>query len=579
MKNIPIPRVTEKLVEGANKVCNAVKRTFGPTSGYVLIDKMGSMPVATKDGVTVAKDISLPDKVEDIAAQLIKQASAKTVDDAGDGTTTSAILSQFLVNEGHRLVKQGYMPMLMRKGMEKALKDVVEELQKISTPVKENKEILKNIAYTACNGNENISNMIYDIYGKLGFNASVTVSTSRLHKTRYNIVKGVFIDKGVFSDYFFNAKGKCVFKNPYILVFNERLTEKESVYKILEWIHKDKSRSLLIITEEISGEALQFVAAARVSGNMPICVTKAPSFSKRKRDTMEDIAVLTGATSISYQKNIDLMSVDPESILGRADEIEVTERKCIIVGYRGDKNKIEERVQEIRQNESENDNSKYNKGVYDERISQLIGGVASIVVGGDTEPAISEEEDRVIDAVLATRSAIQEGYVPGAGSAYIEVFQQLSKTTSNEFKEKYRKSLNSATYTNNKLKTTEESIKAGYDLVLWSLLAPTKQLIINSGIEDEKQITDFLHQCTQRRLGKGYNPLTYSIEDLEKNNIVDPTKVLRCAITNAVSVAGILITTNTAIVNVSERKDFFDPMRSYSGEAEDTDFQHQDYNN
>ncbi|MCJ7775888.1 MAG: chaperonin GroEL [Desulfobulbaceae bacterium] len=516
-------KAREKMMKGVDILANAVKVTLGPKGRNVLIEKSWGSPKTTKDGVTVAKEIDLEDKFENMGAQMVKEVASKTSDVAGDGTTTATILAQAIYREGSKLVAAGSNPMAIKRGIEKAVEIVVEELKKISKPTKERKEIAQ-VGTISANNDSTIGNIISEAMEKVGKEGVITVEEAKAMETTLEIVEGMQFDRGYLSPYFVtNAeKMEAHLEEPYILLHEKKISSMKDLLPILEQIAKT-GKPLLIVAEDVEGEALATLVVNKLRGTLKCTAVKAPGFGDRRKAMLGDIAVLTDGQVISEDLGIKLENVTLKD-LGTAKRITVDKDNTTIVDGAGSGKSIQGRVKQIR-TQIEDTTSDYDKEKLQERLAKLIGGVAVISVGAATEIEMKEKKDRVEDALNATRAAVEEGIVAGGGVAYIRAMKALEKA---EF-------------------PGEEQL--GVKLVKRALEEPVRQIANNAGFEGSVVV-----QHVMKGKGNfGFNAETGKYEDLILAGIVDPTKVTRFALQNAASVAGLLMTTEAMVAEKPQK--------------------------
>jgi chaperonin GroEL len=516
-------KAREKMMKGIDILANAVKLTLGPKGRNVLIEKSWGSPKTTKDGVTVAKEIDLEDKFENMGAQMVKEVAAKTSEVAGDGTTTATILAQAIYREGSKLVAAGSNPMAIKRGIEKAVEIVVEELKKVSKPTKERKEIAQ-VGTISANNDSTIGNIISEAMEKVGKEGVITVEEAKAMETTLEIVEGMQFDRGYLSPYFVTdaEKMEAYLEEPYILLHEKKISSMKDLLPILEQIAKT-GKPLLIVAEDVEGEALATLVVNKLRGTLKCTAVKAPGFGDRRKAMLGDIAVLTGGQVISEDLGIKLENVTLKD-LGTAKRITVDKDNTTIVDGAGSGESIQGRVKQIR-TQIEDTTSDYDREKLQERLAKLIGGVAVISVGAATEIEMKEKKDRVEDALNATRAAVEEGIVAGGGVAYIRAMKALEKA---EF-------------------PGEEQL--GVKLVKRALEEPVRQIANNAGFEGSVVV-----QHVMKGKGNfGFNAETGKYEDLILAGIVDPTKVTRFALQNAASVAGLLMTTEAMVAEKPQK--------------------------
>jgi len=514
----------EKVMSGVDILANAVKVTFGPKGRNVLIEKSWGSPVATKDGVTVAKEIELEDKFENMGAQMVKEVASKTSDVAGDGTTTATILAQAIVREGLKLVTSGINPMSIKRGIDRSVAMVVDELKKISKPTKDKNEIAQ-IGTISANNDRTIGDIIAEAMEKVGKEGVITVEEAKSMETSLEIVEGMQFDRGYLSPYFVTNAEKMVVNldDPYILLHEKKITNMREILPILEKIAQS-GRPFIIIAEDIEGEALATLVVNRLRGTLKCAAVKAPGFGDRRKAMLDDIAILTGGKVMSEDMGQKLENVTLED-LGRAKKITIDKDNTTIVDGAGDRKALEGRVKQIR-NQIQETTSDYDREKLQERLAKLIGGVAVINVGAATEAEMKEKKARVEDALNATRAAVEEGIVPGGGVAFLRAQKALENTT------------------------FEGEEQAGLNIIKKAIEEPIKQIANNAGFEGSVVV-----KTVQGLSGnKGFNAETGEYEDVVKAGIIDPTKVTRFALQNAASVAGLLMTTEAMVAEKPEKK-------------------------
>ena len=513
-----------KIKVGVDALADAVKITLGPRGRNVIIDKSFGSPLVTKDGVTVAKEVELADKFENMGAQMVKEVASKTSDVAGDGTTTATVLAQVIYREGAKLVAAGYNPMDLKRGIDKAVEAVAAELKKMSKATKDPKEIAQ-VGTISANNDETIGNIISEAMAKVGKEGVITVEEAKGMETTLEIVEGMQFDRGYLSPYFVTdpERMEVILEDPYILIHEKKIANMKDLLPLLEQIARS-GKPLLIVAEEVEGEALATLVVNKLRGTLNASAVKAPGFGDRRKAMLEDIAILTGGKAIAEEMGIKLEAVTLTD-LGRAKRVVIDKDNTTIIDGAGKKADIEGRVKQIRA-QVEETTSDYDKEKLQERLAKLVGGVAVINVGAATETEMKEKKARVEDALHATRAAVEEGIVAGGGVAYIRAAPCLDHLK------------------------LEHDQQAGVDLVRKSLVEPAKQIAINAG-QDGGVIVD---KIKNGKGNYGYNAATEEFEDLMKAGILDPTKVTRVALQNAASVAGLMITTECAIAEKPEEK-------------------------
>jgi len=514
----------EKMMLGVDTLADAVKVTLGPKGRNVLIEKSWGSPKSTKDGVTVAKEIELEDKFENMGAKMVKEVASKTSDVAGDGTTTATILAQSIYREGSKLVAAGANPMALKRGLEKAVETVVEELKKIAKPTKEKKEIAQ-VGTVSANNDHTIGDIIAEAMEKVGKEGVITVEEAKGMETTLEIVEGMQFDRGYLSPYFVTdpEKMEVHLEDPYILLNEKKISVMKDLIPILEQIAK-MGRPLLIIAEEVEGEALATLVVNKLRGTLKVAAAKAPGFGDRRKAMLEDIAILTGGQVISEDLGLKLENLTIND-LGTAKKISLDKDNTTIVDGGGSRKALEGRVKQIRAQIDET-TSDYDREKLQERLAKLIGGVAVINVGAATETEMKEKKDRVEDALNATRAAVEEGIVPGGGVAFLRVRKALDKMDL----------------------TGEE--KMGANIIRRALEEPMRQIANNAGFEGSVVV----QKVMEEKGSFGFNADTGKYEDLMAAGIIDPTKVARFALQNAASVAGLLLTTEAMVAEKPEKK-------------------------
>ena len=519
------------LASGVNKLADAVSATLGPAGRNVILEQDMGMPTSTKDGVTVAKSIELKDKVENLGAQIVKQASIKTGDQAGDGTTTSTLLAQSILNEGLDKIQAGSNVVDIKRGIDKAVKDVTEFLRNESKEVTD-EEQLKQIATISANNDTEVGELIYTAMDKVGRDGVVTIEESKTGETYLETVEGMQFNRGYKSPYFVtdNNSMQAVLQDPLILITDKRLTAIKELLPILEGASQ-QSKSLLVIADDIDGEALSTMVVNKMRGILPIVAVKAPELGDRKKAMLEDIATLTGGTVISSEKGMRLDKFDP-SWLGKANKVTVGKDSTTIIDAKGDEEKISSRIDDIK-NQIDNSNSPYEKEKLQERLAAFIGGVAIVHVGGHTEVEMKEKKDRVDDALHATRAALEEGLLPGGGIALLNGSMLLVE----------------------QIGDLEGDQQTGYDIVISALERPFYKILENAGYTNDEIGDIELNVKEDGSFWFGYNPREEDYFDMFKEGIIDPTKVTRLALENAASVAGTLLITEAVVTKGKDKKE------------------------
>ncbi len=521
----------EKMLTGVDILADAVKVTLGPKGRNVVIEKSFGAPRTTKDGVSVAKEIELEDKFENMGAQMVREVASRTNDEAGDGTTTATVLAQAIVREGMKSVAAGMNPMDLKRGVDLAVKKVVENIQSISTPIKGSEEIAQ-VGTISANGEKEIGDMIAHAMEKVGNEGVITVEEAKSLETELDVVEGMQFDRGYLSPYFITDADKMVadLEDPFILLFEKKLSSLQAMLPVLEAVVQS-SRPLLIIAEDVEGEALATLVVNKLRGGLKIAAVKAPGFGDRRKAMLEDIAVLTGGTVVSEDIGIKLENVTLD-MLGTAKKVNITKDDTTIVDGAGDKEAIEGRVAQIRR-QIEDTSSDYDREKLQERLAKLAGGVAVIKVGGASEIEVKERKDRVDDALNATRAAVEEGIVPGGGIALLKAGKSLDG-----------------------LEGENDDQTQGVAIVARAIQAPIRQIAENAGVEGSIVVGKVL-ESTDANFG--YNAQTEVYEDLVKSGVIDPSKVARIALQDAASVAALLITTEAAVAE-KPKKDAPAPM-------------------
>lgn len=512
------------LESGVNQLADTVKITLGPKGRNVILEKKYGSPLVINDGVTIAKEIELKDPFENVGAQIVKEASTKTNDIVGDGTTTATVLAQAIIREGNKNVAAGANPIILRKGIDKAVDACVERLKAISTPVQGKKSIAQVASISAAD--DKIGALIADAMEKVGNDGVITVEESKTMKTELNVVEGMQFDRGYCSPYMATDMDKMVAEldNPYILITDKKISSIQELLPLLEQVVKTGSK-LLIIGEDVEGEALTTLILNKLRGSFICVAVKAPGFGDRRKEMLQDIAVLTGGTVISEEVGLDLKTATPD-MLGRAKSVKVDKDNTIIVEGAGASSAIAQRVSQIKSQLAAT-TSDYDKEKYQERLAKLAGGVAQISVGAATEVEMKERKMRIEDALNATRAAVEEGIVAGGGVALLAAIADVDKLVA-------------------KLKGDE---KTGAAIVRKALEAPIKQIAENAGVNGGVIVEKVLAENTPNY---GYDALTGTYGDMIAKGILDPTKVTRSALQNAASVAGTLLTTESIVVDIPE---------------------------
>ena len=517
-------KARQAILSGVQTLAKAVKITLGPRGRNVVLDKKWGSPTITKDGVTVAKEIELEDRYENMGAQMVREVATKTSEVAGDGTTTATVLAEAIFREGLRNVTAGSNPMGIKRGIDKSVKLVVEQLKKMSKSVKDPKEIMQ-VATISANGDEEIGKIIADAMDKVGKDGTITVEEAKSMETTLEVVEGMQFDKGYISPYFVTDKEgmECVLEDPYILIYEKKLSNMKDLLPILEKVAQ-KGKPFLVIAEDVEGEALATLVVNKLRGTLSACAVKAPGFGDRRKSMLEDIAILTGGKLISEDLGIKLETVKLED-LGRAKRVTVDKDNTTIVEGVGKSTDIQSRIALIKR-QIEDTTSDYDREKLQERLAKLAGGVAVINVGAATETEMKEKKARVEDALHATRAAVEEGIVPGGGVAMIRSLPALEKTDM----------------------TGDELV--GCNIVRRALEEPLRQIVNNAGLEGSV----IVERVKQEKGAVGFNAATEKYEDLFEAGVVDPTKVARSALQNAASVAGLLLTTEALVTEIPDKK-------------------------
>lgn len=513
-----------KLKDGVDKLANAVKVTLGPKGRNVALEASFGVPTITKDGVTIAKDIELEDKLEDMGAKIVVEAASKAVDVAGDGTTTAVVLTQAIIGEGFKNVTAGADPMAMRLGIEKGVEAVVKFLQTAAKPVK-GKEDFKRVATVSANGDEEIGEILASILEKVGSQGVVTVEDGNTFGLVSKYVEGMQFDKGYISPYFAvgSESAEVEIENPAILITDKKLSVAKELFEALERVVSGGSRNIVIIAEDVDGDALSNLIINKLKGHLNVVAVKAPAFGDRRKAMLEDIAILTGGTLITDDLGKKLEDTMPEDF-GKADKVKVSKDMTVIVDGAGDKKAIDARVAQINR-EIEETTSDYDREKLQERLAKLSGGVAVLEVGAASEVEQKEKKDRIDDALQATRAAIEEGVVPGGGLALLNAREALDK-----------------------VKMDNEDAAVGIKILKTALEAPFRQIMTNAGLEAASYIKEL-------KGSTGFDARNGKVTDMIKDGIVDPVKVTRSALQNAASVAMLLLTTEAVVTDVPSDDD------------------------
>lgn len=517
----------ERMLRGVEILADAVRVTLGPKGRNVILDKSFGAPRITKDGVSVAKEIELTDKFENMGAQMVREVASKTSDIAGDGTTTATVLAHAIVKEGVKAVAAGMNPMDLKRGIDMAVQTVIEDVKKRSRSVSTNQEI-SQVGTISANGETEIGAMIARAMEKVGNEGVITVEEAKSLETELDVVEGMQFDRGYLSPYFITNPEKmiCEMENPYILIHEKKLTGLQPLLPVLETVVQS-GRPLLIISEDVEGEALATLVVNKLRGGLKVAAVKAPGFGDRRKAMLEDIAILTGGQLISEDIGIKLENVNV-SMLGTAKRVLISKEDTTIINGAGAKADIEARCNQIRA-QVEESSSDYDREKLQERLAKLSGGVAVIRVGGATEIEVKERKDRVEDAMYATRAAVAEGIVAGGGVALLQAYKSLES-----------------------LKPKNDEQRVGIDIIRRALQAPARQIAVNAGVDGSIVIGKLLDS---KDSNFGYNAQTGEYTDLVKAGIVDPTKVVRIALQDAASIAGLLITTEAMVAEKPEKKE------------------------
>ena len=516
----------KKLLSGAQQIAEAVKVTLGPCGRMVMLDKKYGAPTITNDGVSVAKEVELADPYENMGAQFVREVASKTNDDAGDGTTTSTVLAYALVREGFKSVAAGMTPIGIKRGMDKAVKIAIDEIKKNAKPVKGTDDVT-HIATISANNDQEIGKMLADAIEKVGKDGVITVEESKNMDTTVDTVEGMQFDRGYISSYFVNDRDRmeASFEEPYILIHDKKISSMKDLLPVLEKV-ANEGRALVIIAEDVDGEALTTLVLNSIRGTIKVCAVKAPGFGDRRKDMLQDIAILTGGQVISEELGLKLETADI-SMLGRAKSVKIDKDNTTIVGGAGTKKNISERVSEIK-NQIEKTTSSYDKEQLQKRLAKLAGGVAVINVGATTETEMKEKKFRVEDTIAATKAALEEGIVAGGGLALIEAAKSLDSIPED---------------------LTEDE-KVGFKIVRRALEEPIRQIADNAGV-DGAVIAD---RAKKEKKGIGYNAYTGEWVNMMEAGIIDPAKVTCSALMNATSIAATMLTTECAITDIPEPK-------------------------
>jgi chaperonin GroEL len=516
-----------KMKKGVDILANAVKVTLGPKGRNVVIEKKFGAPQVTKDGVTVAKEIELDDPIENMGAQMVKEVASKTADIAGDGTTTATVLAQAIISEGLKNVAAGANPMDLKRGIDKAVARVVENLKSQSQTIGNDSKKIQQVASISANNDETIGKLIAEAFGKVGKEGVITVEEAKGTDTTVDVVEGMQFDRGYISPYFVtnSEKMEAELQNPYILIYDKKISAMKDILHILEKVAQS-GRPLVIIAEDLEGEALATLVVNKLRGTLKVAAVKAPGFGDRRKEMLQDIAILTAGTVISEELGYKLEAADLAS-LGQAASITIDKDNTIVVGGKGKKADIIARFNQIKA-QVENTTSDYDKEKLQERLAKLSGGVAVLYIGAATEMEMKEKKDRVDDALHATRAAVEEGIVPGGGVSFIRAIESLEK-----------------------LKGANEDETTGIAIVKRAIEEPLRQIVINSGIEGSIVV----QKVKEGKGDYGFNARTEVYENLLKAGVIDPTKVTRIALENAASIAGMLLTTECVVADKPKKEE------------------------
>ena len=511
------------LEAGVNKLSDTVRVTLGPKGRNVVLDKSFGAPLITNDGVTIAKEVELEDAFENMGAQLVKEVATKTNDVAGDGTTTATVLAQAMINEGMKNLAAGANPIILRKGMKKATETAVESIQKMSSKLSGKEQIAKVAAISA--GDEQVGEMVADAMEKVSGDGVITIEESKTMKTELDMVEGMQFDRGYLSAYMATNMDKmeAELDNPYILITDKKISNIQEILPLLEQVVQASAR-LLIIAEDVEGEALSTLVINKLRGTFNVVAVKAPGYGDRRKEMLKDIAILTGGEVISEELGLDLKETTMDQ-LGRAKSVKVQKENTIIVDGEGDKAEIEARIAQIK-NQIDETTSDFDREKLQERLAKLAGGVAVVRVGAATETEMQEAKLRMEDALAATRAAVEEGIIAGGGSAYIHASKEVAKMAA----------------------TLEGDERTGANIILKALEAPLRRIAENAGLEGSV----IIDKVRSEQPGFGFNALTEKYVDMVDNGILDPAKVTRSALQNATSVASTLLTTESVVANIKE---------------------------
>jgi len=515
-----------RMVRGVNALANAVKATLGPKGRNVVLEKSFGAPTITKDGVSVAKEVELADKFENMGAQMVKEVASKTSDAAGDGTTTATVLAQAMIREGMKAVAAGMNPMDLKRGIDKAVTAAVDELKKLSKPSSDSKSIAQ-VGTISANGDENIGKLISEAMDKVGKEGVITVEDGSGLENELDVVEGMQFDRGYLSPYFINNQQsmQCELEDPYILLHDKKISNVRDLLPVLEGVAKS-GKPLLIVAEEVEGEALATLVVNTIRGIVKVCAVKAPGFGDRRKAMLEDMAILTAGTVISEEVGLQLEKATVKD-LGRAKKVVVTKENTTLIDGAGDSKGIEGRIKQIKA-QIEETSSDYDREKLQERVAKLSGGVAVVKVGAATEVEMKEKKARVEDALHATRAAVEEGVVPGGGVALVRAVHAIGK-----------------------LKSDNEDQEHGIVIARRAMEAPLREIVANAG--EEPSVV--LNKVAEGKGNYGYNAATGQYGDMVEMGILDPTKVTRSALQNAASIAGLMITTEAMIGEAPKKEE------------------------
>ena len=511
----------EQLKKGIDALANAVKVTLGPKGRNVVIDKKFGAPTVTKDGVSVAKEVELEDPFENMGAQMVKEVASKTSDIAGDGTTTATVLAQAMINAGLKNVTAGANPMDLKRGMDKATEKVISVLRNLSEEVGDDYSKIKQVATISANSDEKIGSLIAEAMEKVGKEGVITVEEAKGTETYVDLVEGMQFDRGYLSPYFVTdpEKMEADLEQPYILIYDKKISSMKDLLPVLEKVAQT-GRPLLIIAEDVEGEALATLVVNKIRGSLKIAAVKAPGFGDRRKEMLEDIAILTGGTVVSEERGYKLETADL-TMLGSAEKVVITKDETTLVNGAGNPDDIQARIKQIKA-QIEKSTSDYDKEKLQERLAKLAGGVAVLYVGAATEVELKEKKDRVDDALHSTRAAVEEGIIPGGGVAFIRSIDALSK-----------------------VKVNNDDQNTGVEIVKRALEEPLRQIAFNAGVEGSIVV----QRVKEGKDDFGFNARTENYEHLKAAGVIDPTKVARVAIENAASIASMVLTTECVIAD------------------------------